>query len=161
MNFDELKFEESIKPLERVPYIGLLSSAIREWGQNVGIPEEILRFLNKYCYSSHIRFGNNTFNSPNELKWENEEEQNWHVYKKGLLIIGSGLNGDPVVINMKNGNVGFLCHDELWELEEEPNLSEIYQELNESIGSFYYQSMFSSEFPVDYYSSLEYVEKIA
>ncbi len=113
------------------------------------------------CYSSFVKFGHNTFNSPTELKWENEEDQNRKIYEKGLLIVGSGLNGDPIVINMKNGNMGFLCHDILWETEDEINLEEIYIELNETFGSFYYQSITNPNFPVDYYESCEYAQKIA
>jgi len=161
MKIDLEKFDEALSKLPDEPYKTVLYGENEKWLSEVGAPKELVDFFNKYSFSSFIKFNNVTFNSPNEIVRENIEEQNQKIYEKGLLIIGCGLNGDPIVINLNNGNIGFVSHDSLWEHEEGIDLKEIYKELNESLGSFFYKSMTLKEFPVDYYEACDFNDRNA
>jgi hypothetical protein len=58
------------------------------------------------------------------------------------------------VLNIKNGQVGYVSHDELWE-NEEYSLSEIYAVVSDSIGSFFHEAIIDPNFPVDFYEAIE------
>ncbi len=119
---------------------------------------EFIEFLNKFAFNSFVKFGQITFNCPNEIKRENTEAENRSLIENELLIIGCGLNGDPIVIDIKDGKMGYISHDELWE-DEEIAVSEVYVKMNESIGSFFLKSANSSNYPVDYFEALEFEAK--
>ncbi|MCP8970103.1 hypothetical protein [Ectobacillus ponti] len=66
----------------------------------------------------------------------------------GLLIVGSGLNGDAIVVDVNNEEVGYVFHDELWE-DEAVRPREIFISLACSIAEFYYHSLTMDGYPVD------------
>jgi hypothetical protein len=161
MKIDQEKFTKAISKLPDEPYKTVLYGENEKWLNEVGVPKELLDFFNEYSFKSFVKFNKVTFNSPNEIVHENTEEQNQKIYEQGLLIIGSGLNGDPIVVNLTNGNTGFVSHDSLWEQGETVDVNEIYKELNESLGSFFYKSMTDPEFPVDYYEACDFDDRNA
>ena len=132
-----------------------LRNNCEEWMRECGAPPSLISFFQKHSYSSWVQIGAVSFNSANEIVQINTEPQNHALYKAGLLIVGSGLNGDPIAINLKNGNVGFLCHDELWEHDGVVDFAALYRELPESIGSFYLAAANSEQHPVDFYQASE------
>jgi len=154
MELDEALFIEAIEKLKRKPSIHSLYSFNEYWLKSVGIPESVVSFFNKYAFTSFAEFGRVSFSSPNEIKNENTVEENQSLIANGLLIIGSGANGDPVVLDTQDGKVGFISHDILWE-EEGCDPREIFAKMDETIGSFYRQAVNNPEFPVDYYQALD------
>lgn len=107
----------------------------------------ITNILLNFCYSKPIIIGNIYFNCVNNITEENLEDENINCIKSKLLIIGCGLNGDPIVIDLKTNEIGYVSHDELW--EEEIIERKAYFNSNLSLGSFYFNASIDSSFPVD------------
>ncbi|RNB92492.1 hypothetical protein EDM56_02010 [Brevibacillus fluminis] len=122
------------------------------------IPNQLVNFLEKFSFEQNVRFNNVYFDKVNEMPDNNLYEQNRRCMDARLLIIGSGLNGDFVVLDVENLKVGYVFHDELWE-DELVNPRDIHINLNCSIGEFYYYHITVHDFPVDGYEAEEYVEK--
>ena len=130
----------------------LLNSTVY-WLREYGAPPELISFFEKHSYTSWLQIGEVTFNSSNEIELVNSEPNNHAPHKAGLLIVGSGLNGDPIALNLKTGNVGFLCHDELWEEESPVDVAAHFCELPQSVGTFYLAAASSKRHPVDFYQA--------
>lgn len=94
----------------------------------------------------------------NTIRVENIQDENKDIYKRDLLIIGSGANGDPIVLNIKTMSVGYLFHDILWEEENIEELNKIYIDLKMSIGTFFYKSVTEKDFPIDAYEAEDYIK---
>jgi len=119
-----------------------------EFFESINLSSEVIDFFKTFSFREEIEFGNVYFNCVNKIRTENLEEENKEIYKKNLLIIGSGLNGDPIVLNTKTMNVGYIFHDILWE-EENFEIDKIYIDLKMSIGNFFYKSVTEENFPID------------
>lgn len=68
--------------------------------------------------------------------------------EKNLLIIGNGLNGDLLTINLKNNHAGYIFHDDLYE-ENYTSIEEIYCELSFDIETFIEIALESETYPID------------
>ncbi|CAM3390896.1 hypothetical protein [Zobellia roscoffensis] len=127
--------------------------------KEIDLPDELIDFFKQFSCLKYIDFDGISFSRINDMRTDNLEEQNNELYKKKLLIIGSGMNGDPIVLNFETMNMGYVFHDQLWENEEIEDLDSIYIDLGLSIGEFYYKKMTEEEFPIDAYDAEEYVKK--
>lgn len=105
--------------------------------KSIGLSIELIDFFKRFSFLQCIDFGGIYFSRVNDIRTENIEEENKGIYKKKLLIVGSGMNGDPIVLNFETMKLGYVFHDELWENEEIKDLDSIYIGLNLSIGEFY------------------------
>lgn len=76
------------------------------------------------------------------------DEQETICGEKGLLIIGFGLNGDFLTVNLQNNHVGYLFHDDLWEGTYE-SLEEIYCEMPFEIDAFIKMALEDETYPID------------
>ncbi|NDV97326.1 hypothetical protein D0T84_20840 [Dysgonomonas sp. 521] len=130
-----------------------------EFFENLKLPTELIEFLREFSFRGEIDFKGNSFHCVNRIRTENRNEINKEIYKSNLLIIGSGMNGDPIVLNTKTMTVGYVFHDQLWESETVEKLESMYIDLNLSIGDFFYKSVEDEDFPIDAYSAEEYLEK--
>lgn len=90
---------------------------------------------------------------PEEILYEEHKR----CIDNGLFIIGYGLNGDPIVIDLNTKKIGYIFHDELWE-DEDVNPREIYISLECSIPQFYYNSVTIVDYPVDGYEAENFME---
>lgn len=129
-----------------------------EFFEEIGLSTEFTEFLKEFSFRHELGFDGINFNCVNKFRTENLEEINKAIYKQNLLIIGSGMNGDPIVLNTKTMTVGFVFHDKLWENKTIGNLQEIYIDMNLSIGQFFYKSTTEEDFPIDAYDAEEYTE---
>ncbi len=161
MNISEPDFDAAIETSPSRCWLVPVPSTVMSWLYEIGVSDALVSFFERHCYISWVQIGNLSFNSVRELVRENVDPQNHSVYKSRLLIIGSGLNGDPIVVNIDSGKAGFLCHDELWESDESPEIASILCELPYSLGEFYLRAATSEDFPRDYYEALETVAKSA
>ncbi len=95
------------------------------------------------------------FTSLLQFNKDNLDEQNITCINEELLIIGCGLNGDPVVVDLQTLTVGFVFHDELWEdLSVKARSTHIDTGL--SVGQFYFYAATQIDtFPVDGYAAEE------
>ncbi|MBS8263938.1 hypothetical protein DYI25_05755 [Mesobacillus boroniphilus] len=85
-------------------------------------------------------------------------EEHKRCIDNGLFIIGYGLNGDPIVLDLNTNEIGYVFHDELWE-DEEINPREIYISLECSLPEFYFNSVTIDNYPVDGTEAERYMDK--
>jgi hypothetical protein len=50
-----------------------------------------------------------------EVDLENQDRSNAICMERGFLIVGSGLNGDPIAVELSSEKMAFLSHDILFE----------------------------------------------
>lgn len=159
MKINESDFDSAIEQSPSNRWKVAVPDTVMSWLREIGVSDDLVGFFQRHSYTSWIEVGQVSFNSVSELVRENMDPQNHAVYKSGLLIIGSGLNGDPIVVNLSNGKVGYLCHDELWESETSPDIASLHCELPYSLGDFYLGAVISEDFPVDFDEALETISK--
>ena len=112
------------------------------------ISNEVLEFLKTFSFSRNIRFKHVYFDKVNDMPGNNTYEGNIRCIYEGLLIIGAGLNGDLIVLDLNNLKIGYVFHDDLWE-DDSINPRDIFVSLNCTIGEFYYNSIVIEDFPID------------
>lgn len=76
------------------------------------------------------------------------EHQHPACNKNNLLVIGNGLNGDLLTINLKNTHIGYVFHDDLCE-ENYLNIEDIYCELPFDIEVFLKMVLEGKTYPMD------------
>ncbi|MEH7110082.1 hypothetical protein, partial [Bacillus sp. JJ1764] len=79
----------------------------------------------EYSFRENIKFKQVYFNIVNEIPENNLYEEYKRCIDNGFFIIGSGLNGDSIVIDLNTRNIGYVFHDEVWE-DGDVNPKEIY-----------------------------------
>ena len=155
---DKSFFEEALKiNSSSVNKEGLYGSTV-EFFKNYNIPSEAIEFLKEFSFNTNVRFKHVYFDRVNDIPDNNLYEENKKCISNGLLIIGSGLNGDFIVIELSTLKVGYVFHDEIWE-NESANVYDSFISLNCTIGEFYYKSLTDDAFPVDGYQAEEYMKK--
>ena len=87
-----------------------------------------------------------------DLELENSEEENRPCIEHGFLIVGSGLNGDPVAVELGTGGMAFLSHDLLWEREYE-DFEECVVRTPLGLDDFWVQAEGNADFPADSYDA--------
>ena len=98
--------------------------------------------LNKTVYGSAYT----TLFSVDEIK----EEQHSVCTANNLLVIGCGLNGDLLTVNLSNSKVGYVFHDELWdETETYEMFEDIYVEMPFEIEEFIEKAIENKNYPID------------
>lgn len=130
-----------------------------EFLEKNNLTSELIEFLKNNSYNLPIRFKKVYFNKVNEILDINTDEENRRCLLSGLLIIGSGRNGDWVVVDLNTLKVGYVFHDELWE-NEEVDVRDIFVSLDCSIGEFYHNIVTVNDYPVDGYDVEEYISKV-
>ena len=75
----------------------------------------------------------------------------------GYLIIGDGLNGDLLCINIENGKVGYAFHDDLWENSYD-DFDDIYIELPYYLEEFLDMAFNKEDYPFDGYTAEDFVQ---
>jgi hypothetical protein len=80
-----------------------------------GLPAALIETLDACAYAGPIRIGPVSLSRLAELDLENSDEENAACLRNGFLIVGSGLNGDPVALELVSGRMAFISHDLLWE----------------------------------------------
>ena len=159
MNLDKELFIEALENIE----FEYKSSTFKvtdkslDFFEEIGLSTELIEFLKDFSFRHELDFDGIYFNCVNKIRTENLEEVNKEIYKQDLLIIGSGKNGDPIVLNTKTMKVGFVFHDKLWENETIESLQEMYIDMNMSIGQFFHKSTTEEDFPIDAYDAEEYM----
>lgn len=162
MNIDIPLFEKALQLIgfdNSVNTIKVTNKSI-EFFNEIGLSKELIDFFIQFSYLYYFDFNGIIFNRVNDCRRENLNPINKEIYKLGLLIFGSGMNGDPVVLNLKTMKVGHVFHDDLWENSELEDLKSIYIDLDLSIGSFYYKAMFDDNFPIDAYEAKDFNQNI-
>lgn len=121
------------------------------------ITTQVIEFLHLYSYNQLLRFKRVYFYRANEVAENNICDENKRCIDERLLIIGSGLNGDLIVLDLDNLQIGYVFHDELWENETIGGSREIFISMKCSIGEFYYNSLMVEGYPVDGFQAERYL----
>jgi hypothetical protein len=79
------------------------------------VPHDLISTLEACAYAGPIRVGPASLSRLAEIDRENAEEENAACIVRGFLIVGSGLNGDPIAVELSSGKMAFISHDILWE----------------------------------------------
>ncbi|WP_438449498.1 hypothetical protein [Gorillibacterium sp. sgz5001074] len=148
-------FEEALEKLQTLKVKGDISSSHHAFFMKYNVPENIREFYNKFSFTESLKFRHNYFYNLNDIVEENTYYPNNKCVASELLIIGHGLNGDYIVMNMKSNCIGFIFHDDLYE-NEDTIIEDINIDTGMSVGNFYYKSVTEDNFPVDGYQAEQY-----
>ena len=154
---DKELFEKAISDvlLEVRPISQSVTNTTLSFLDKYSIPKEIQNLLIQNSFDRPFKVGHIYFDKTNDIEKENLDEQNINCINEGLLIIGCGLNGDPVVVDLQSFTVGFVFHDEIWE-DSSVNARSAYINTGLSIGQLYFKAATQTDtFPVDGYEAEE------
>ncbi len=133
--------------------------AILDWLAKIGLDTNLIEELAACSRYGPIKVNKIYLNRFNSMIEENLDEQNKKCIDNGYLIIGSGLNGDPIVLSIESEMIGYVSHDELWEDDEYSGFKDILEMTTLNIFEFY-KNAFSDDFPVDSYECAEKIGSI-
>lgn len=122
-----------------------------------GVSPEAQAFFAQFSFEMEMEAGEYTFMQANCLKknrdWDAEFKRALHT---NLLLVGSGLNGDMVALDLLDYRIGILFHDYFWEKPEEDPRKYLIK-MNCSLGQFYWNSAFVEDYPVDAHEAAAYM----
>jgi hypothetical protein len=117
------------------------------------VRQRITRSITACSIPSFIRVGRLTLYPFSALPKQNGK-RNQHALRNGFLVIGNGLNGDPIAVELSNGEVAFLSHDLLWGLDPECTaFEECVARSTLDIDTFWTRALVEDDFPVDFYAA--------
>jgi hypothetical protein len=139
------KHRESLRPEN--------AALLQQWG----VSAEVQQLLAEFSFDTDLVIGEVHFDQVNTLKkkldWEDDFQR---ALQAGLLLLGSGSTGDPVALDIRDSQVGYLFHDYFWE-EEAEDPRKFFIKLNCSLGQFFWNTQFVEEYPVDAYEAAAYM----
>lgn len=112
-------------------------------------PERVLDYLQ--CMGKTIRLHETEHGSAWTVLYNVKDimdNQERICSENSLFVIGCGLNGDLLTINLKNNHAGYIFHDDLWE-ENYNDISDIYCELPFEFEAFIKMALESESYPID------------
>ena len=127
------------------------SSAFLEWLAAKEVPYELLELFRHAAPKSEAWVGaGGLFDETRIMAWND----NWpEAIGSGLLIVGSAANGDHIVIDLRDGRTGYLCHEANWQRE---GARKWYASVAESFGQFVLQSNLpGSRIAADYFEAAD------
>ncbi len=148
---DQSKFEEAIKLTGREAVPIPVLPEVRSWLGEFNLDPQIRDFLISNSYTNQTVFRQVYFNHVNSIKENNFSVEDRRILENSKLIVGTGCNGDPLVIDTRTGKVSFVDHDLLYDEDEDCDFDVILSDLNESIGSYFLNLMTIEDYPIDSY----------
>ena len=113
------------------------------------LPTNMIQYLN--CMGRTISLNKTPYGSAYTTLFSVDEiknEQYEICTENNLLVIGYGLNGDLLTLNLCNSKVGYVFHDELLE-ESFELLDDIYVEMPFRIEEFIEMAIENKNYPID------------
>jgi hypothetical protein len=130
-----------------------LSAATLSFLKKHRVPPGITQSLEACSVSSFIRVGRLTLYPFSALPKENAKP-NHFALRNGFLVIGAGLNGDPIAVELSNAQVAFLSHDVLWGFDPDcMYFEECVARSTLDIDTFWDRALTDQDFPVDFYAA--------
>ncbi|MEA2601545.1 MAG: hypothetical protein QOF89_2537 [Acidobacteriota bacterium] len=129
-----------------------LTESSVSFARDQAVPEALIETLAECAYAGPIRLGRLWLSRLAELEQENAEEENAPCIRHGFLIVGTGLNGDPIAVELATGKMAFISHDVLWE-EDYDDFEECVVRTPLGFHEFWVQAADSGDFPVDSYEA--------
>lgn len=155
-------FENAIEDvfLEAKPIRETVSNSTVEFLHKFSVPKELQDFIASNSFDKPFKVGHIYYECTKDISVDNLENENKNCIHEKLLIIGSGLNGDPIVIDLSSLTVGFIFHDELWE-DTSVKARSVHIDTGLSIGEFFWRAASQKDdFPVDAYEAEQVYGKI-
>lgn len=113
----------------------------------------IIQSLIPCSVSSFIPVGHLTLYPFSALPKENTGS-NGPALRNGFLVIGSGLNGDPIAVELSNARVAFLAHEVLWGFDPDcTDFEDCVARSTLDIDTFWERALAWNDFPVDFYAA--------
>jgi len=131
-----------------------LHSKCLEFLQSHSAPAPLVDQLARCSFAQPIRVGRLWLSRLAELDLENSDEANVPCIEHGFLIVGAGLNGDPIAVDLRSHKMAFVSHDLLWE-ENYDKFSEVIVPTPLSFEQFWAAALDDPEFPRDSYDASE------
>lgn len=78
----------------------------------------------------------------------------------GLIAVGSGPSGDPLVYHRRTKRIGYLSHDVIWEEKSTP-FQKAYQELPVGLAGHLKHLKQSQEWPCDFYDARDFNARVS
>ncbi|QNH63895.1 hypothetical protein [Hymenobacter sediminicola] len=125
--------------------------------QRIGVEPEAQQFFAEFSFDEEeVEIGSFTYQQANCLKKNHDWEDDFQrALQTNLLLVGSALNGDLVVLDLIDYQAGILFHDHFWENEdEEPRKYLIKMQC--SLGELYWNSLNLKDYPIDAYEAAAY-----
>jgi len=117
------------------------------------VPGKIIKKLEACSVSTVVPVGRLTLHPFSALPKENGKP-NHLALENGFLVIGSGLSGDPIAVELSNGQVAFLSHDRLWEFDPDGmSFEDCVARSTLGIDDFWARALVEDDFPVDFYEA--------
>jgi hypothetical protein len=117
------------------------------------VPSGIVDTLKLCSVSAFIRVGHLILHPFSALPKENDTP-NHHALRNGFLVIGKGLNGDPIAVELSKAEVAFLSHDVLWGFDPDcTHFEECVARSTLDIDTFWERALLWEDFPVDFYAA--------
>jgi hypothetical protein len=83
------------------------------WCEKNRLPNEIRNLFQTHIPKVSIGAGAGAlFDESNLIRWNEDFPE---ALGAGLLIVGSAANGDHIAIDLKNGSVGYISHENDWQ----------------------------------------------
>jgi hypothetical protein len=117
-----------------------------------GVAASLSKVLSRSSYAGPIRLGKLWFNEVNQITKENLARQNRPCIRNGFLIIGAGLNGDPIALELATQMVVFISHDLLWGNDFD-SFSQCVAASPFDIHEFWRRAATDTTFPRDFYDA--------
>ena len=118
---------------------------------------EIISFLTEFSFDTVIKIGAFYYDEPNGIKkqftWEDEFK---YALDADLLLVGSGISGDLVVLDLVDCQAGLLFLDYFWDADEQ-GLRKFLIKMNCSLGQFFLNSITVKDYPIDAYEAAAYM----
>jgi hypothetical protein len=106
---------EVLSRINGKPVKEAISERCLSYARKHGVTLPLIEKLEACAYAGPIQIGPITLSQLAELDLENEYEENANCIRHGFLILGNGLNGDFVALELASGRMAFIAHDDLWE----------------------------------------------
>jgi hypothetical protein len=107
--------EEVLSRITGKPVKEPLNERCLTYAREHGVPHPLIKKLEACAYAGPIRIGPLTLSRLAELDQDNAYEENSNCLRHGFLMLGSGVNGDFIALELASGRMAFVAHDDLWE----------------------------------------------
>jgi len=124
------------------------SKKMLDFFQEKNLPDSVVDFLKPYLLRESIEIGGVEIYGEPEILETNAPDFLPIALRDGFLVIGTCLDGDPVVIDLRDrlGEVGYLDHETMW---QKSSVREVYQSVASSPGVLV-TGLESQALPIDY-----------
>ncbi len=124
------------------------------WLKQKKVSGKVVAVLRMCTFTAPLQIGRLTLFPLAMLPEKNRGKRDGQAIKNGFLIIGEGPTGDPVAIELSNGQVAFLSHDSLWGRDPDcVGMEECIARSTLGIDDFFALASTDSSFPADFYAA--------